>query len=801
MTNQISNQDKFYSHLYDFFSRYFGDYHLPFIKNSLVDNDEYGKIYNKSDVKLYFKTESLIYVGLSKFETDNKISELKKSSIHEIRKNLFEKIKPELEKEIKKYCNVDVENLFKKIEPKEEKTKHFFIHKNPKSFIEGRLKSYLTEYFWGTEGTNFSKKNIEDMEKVQKFIIEIAEKINDVENEIKKIWYKPKISFTCNYVICLSELNEEIRKEIFENIFKNKNENHSQLEEWKKLFEKRIENFEKENLEKYENLPIDTKNFDENLKYKILSSIENIEEKTNGVLINGDNWQGLNSIKEKYKGTVKSIYIDPPYNTGNDGFAYLDNYSSSTWLTMMRDRLELAREFLSDDGVIFVSIDDNEQARLKLLMDEIFGEGNFVGSVIYDKCNSSSDSDNLQKNHEYIVCYAKLLSNLSLYETTIKDYRIYKDDNGDIYTLGTLVTGGEGGTLNSRPNLGYSIYFNSNTNNFIAVCDYDKELAKTSNTESKVYKNDKVLINSGFNIIIRPPKKDNGSKLGRWTWSIETFNENKKNIKISQSTTGYTIQKKQYLHSDNEYNKDQKNISIEKENTPKSITIFKSKSGTTHLKEIFNEKKFDFPKPEKLIQHFFNLSESSLILDFFLGSGTTTSVAHKMNRQYIGIEIDENTFENVAIPRMKHVLFGEEGGISKDIKWNGGGMFKYYKLENFVFDSLKKCDVVEKNFGEIDHHKSSYFLKYGLNFEEEIDGKKPIIKFKKLYENADIFEAISNLGYKIKKINSKNSATFFYEDDDEKKEFTIKNLDEINLLDENLSNKLKEKILKYFAWE
>ena len=160
--------------------------------------------------------------------------------------------------------------------------------------------------------------------------------------------------------------------------------------------------------DKYKFLPLDTKHFSKETQYKILSVFDDIEFILNGELIKADNFQALNSLMPKYQNKVDLIYIDPPYNTGNDGFIYSDKFNHSSWLSMIANRLELAREFLKDSGSIFISIDDNEQARLKILCDEIFGEGNFMANIIWEKVFSAV---NLRKdfspNHDFISVYSK----------------------------------------------------------------------------------------------------------------------------------------------------------------------------------------------------------------------------------------------------------------------------------------------------------------------------------------------------------------------------------------------------------
>ena len=228
---------------------------------------------------------------------------------------------------------------------------------------------------------------------------------------------------------------------------------------------------------------------------------------TQNLFIEGDNLDALKLLQETYLGKVKMIYIDPPYNTGND-FVYDDSIVAdkdefakgsahigeeggrlvsnpesngrfhSDWLSMIYPRLRLARNLLSDDGVIFISIDENEGANLKKLCDEVFGERNAFNQTIWGKGNAQSDADNIQKNHEYIIGYAKNIDNVNLTVKETKSYTACHDDFGAYYIGSGITTGGEGGTLNRRPNLGYTIYYNSESKDIIALQDYDVELAK-----------------------------------------------------------------------------------------------------------------------------------------------------------------------------------------------------------------------------------------------------------------------------------------------------------------------------------
>lgn len=427
---------------------------------------------------------------------------------------------------------------------------------------------------------------------------------------------------------------------------------------------------------------------------------ENITFNENdNLIIKGNNLIALASLLKRYENKVKCIYIDPPYNTGNDSFNYNDSFNHSTWLTFMKNRLELARRLLRDDGVIFVQIDDNEQAYLKVLMDEIFGRENFVRDIIWLKGNAQNDSKDIQKNHEYICVYAKNkeLSPIYFIQEKSKE-KVFKDENNDkfYYRAAGITTGGAGGNLNARPNLGFSIYFNPSTNDFIAVEDYDKEKAKTSNDISEVYKDNKKLIFSGY-VIIRPPKKDN--LLGRWSWSFDKFNNEKEKILIEKTKNGYSVYKKEFVNEKLVQKDDSGQFYIlrNKENPPKSFIDFVGSSvGTNELKKLFNSKIFTNPKPEKLIQRILEIStqENDIVLDFHLGSGTTAAVAHKMNRRYIGVE-QMDYIENVTLKRLKKVLGGENGGISKAVNFKGGGSFVYCELKddaNALIDEILKTN-------------------------------------------------------------------------------------------------------------
>ncbi|NHB44285.1 site-specific DNA-methyltransferase [Helicobacter pylori] len=347
------------------------------------------------------------------------------------------------------------------------------------------------------------------------------------------------------------------------------------------------------------------------------------DENTN-YLIKGNNLIALYSLKKKFAKKVKCIYIDPPYNTGNDSFNYNDNFNHSSWLVFMKNRLEVAREFLSDDGVIFVQCDDNEQAYLKVLMDEIFLRENFVASISWKQFHSvKNDAANFSKNIEYILCYCKNFSK-----------------------------------------------------NLISNEPFDKSNLYKLKDENGFYKLDPVWAKSGNNF--SPYTFLNGKTWSPpsgtfWRYSIGTLKDMEQNNRIVFN--GKNPMAKRYLS--------------EVAEGRKSSTFWDGSevgynlNGDAEIKQLFNGNKvFNNPKPEALISRILEIAtnENDLVLDFFAGSGTTCAVAHKMKRRYIGIE-QMDYIETITKERLKKVIEGEQGGISKKCDFKGGGSFVYAELK------------------------------------------------------------------------------------------------------------------------
>ena len=352
---------------------------------------------------------------------------------------------------------------------------------------------------------------------------------------------------------------------------------------------------------------------------------------TGNKLIHGDNLLALKAREQDYAGKVKCIYIDPPYNTGNAFEHYDDGVEHSQWLNLMKPRLEILKLLLAEDGLIWITLDDNEIHYCKVMCDEIFGRNNFIGSVIWEKADSPRmDATFFSVRHDYIIVYGK--SRKIFYkelDEKVPEHYNRKDDKGNVYYTKPLrVMGG---------NVSESLYF-----------------PMIAPDGSEVY-----------------PLETDGSK-GCWRWSKKKVDDEFDRIEWVNGKKGWTPYFRIYAEN--------------RRPTP-AETIWKhedvgsNRTSKNEIRALFKQEIFDTPKPEGLIKKVLSISTkpTDIVLDSFLGSGTTAAVAHKMGRRWIGIELGEHA-KTHCFPRLKQVVDGEQGGISKAVNWQGGGGFKFYTL-------------------------------------------------------------------------------------------------------------------------
>ena len=363
------------------------------------------------------------------------------------------------------------------------------------------------------------------------------------------------------------------------------------------------------------------------------------DSKTENMLIYGDNLLALKALENQFSGRIKCVCVDPPYNTGSAFEHYDDGIEHSIWLRLMNDRLKLFHRLLSDDGSIWIAIDDNEAHYLKVLLDEIFGRKNFVASVIWEKAYSERmDAKGFSTSHDYILVYRKsekFKVNPLDKPQNEKQFNFYDEKKKKYYRRRSLRKEGSESLRNDRPSMWYEI--------------------EAPNGD-----------------LIYPYKPDGIE--GRWRWKKDNVIKNRDELEfIKKDETRWEIYVKQY---------------IDEEATRPPATLWKQEEvGHNHeakeeVKAFNKSEVFGTPKPERLIQKILKIAsdENDIVIDSFLGSGTTAAVSHKMNRKWIGIELGEH-INTHCLPRLKKVVSGEDkGGITEAVDWNGGGGFKFYTL-------------------------------------------------------------------------------------------------------------------------
>lgn len=374
--------------------------------------------------------------------------------------------------------------------------------------------------------------------------------------------------------------------------------------------------------------------------YRLLEADAKIsygDQNSQNLLIQGDNLDALKALLPYYAGKVKCIFIDPPYNTKSAFEHYDDNLEHAKWLETIYPRIELLRELLSEDGSIWVTIDDNEAHYLKVIMDEIFGRKNFITNCIWQKKYSpQNDATWLSDSHDHILSYAKnkeIWRPFPMPRSEAMDKR-YKNPDND--------------PRGPWKPADFSVKTYSK--------DYDYEIITPSGR------------------IVNPPTSRS------WVTNKSRFEEMKSDNRIWFGKTGSNVPSlKKFLNE------------VKEGATSMTIWLYQevghNQDAKKEVKLLELSGTFDTPKPEKLIQKILQLStkEADLVLDSFLGSGTTAAVAHKMNRQWIGIEMGEHAKTHCAV-RLQKVIDGEQGGISKDVNWQGGGGFRFYNLGAAIFD-------------------------------------------------------------------------------------------------------------------
>ncbi len=673
-----------------------------FVLNEKVfDFDE-----DKKELNIYFEYRGLTGEEKERYKHRNTVSQDKVNE--ETIKILQEKI-PEnslarliFEKERNEDSKTPVEKHLYRYTRRN--TTDYFIHKNLKKFLEKELDFYIKNEFLNLEDLQVLEKSgyfdklriyLVGVRVFRKIALKIIDFLAQIEDFQKKLWEKKKFVIDTHYVITLDKIAEYAGEEFLENILDEVLNNKEQLKEWKELFGIEVKNkkdlIENNTLDRNEwkKLPIDTKYFDKEFKWKLLVALSennDLDEILDGVLIKSENFQALSLLLNKYREKVQTIYIDPPFNKEQEAdYLYRVGYKDATWITMLENRIRLGKKLLNEKGSIFVRCDYNGNYLVRPLMNEIFGMDVFCNEITVGKTPGKKKTGlSLSYTKDYILFYGKSLRNILkelwkktdrylFYEEIAKI--LYRYGNKDVSLISNLLKENLFWVdLDHRPG-----ERKENKERFLLGIRFDppkgRHWIKSQNKLDELYKARKTRIKcKNCGAVFYSEKEVKDCCLNK-KWVIQIFLDEDSVGDDWTDISGYS-----QTHG------------------------FPTENSETLLKRVIES----------------TSNEGDLVMDFFLGSGTTTAVAHKLKRKWIGVDIGEH-FWTVILPRMKKNLFYDKSGISKEKyvkeKYNkktAGGFFKYHTLEQYE-DALENISFDDSS--RLNFELPDYFAKYMLKWE------------------------------------------------------------------------------------
>jgi adenine-specific DNA-methyltransferase len=597
-------------------------------------------------------------------------------------------------------------------------TQDFFVHKDLGGFLEGELDFYLKNEVLNIDDLDLSNEAraegwfevMRAMKRIGRGIIAFLAQIEDYQ---KRLFEKKKFVARADYCLTLDNVPEDLYPEILAN--------DAQFAEWERLFEiSAIEGtvlngggeLNEQWLRDNPYLVLDTKLFGEDFKDRLLGSIEDLDERTDGLLIESENFQALNLLQDRYHEQVKCIYIDPPYNTGDDGFIYKDNYQHSSWLSMINDRLLEARVFNDELGTIAVSIDDVENGRLIDSLDRAYGPGNQLATLVWDR-NRKNDAKFFSVGHEYMMVYAK---NRGLLEDKGIRFREPKEGLEDAKVEFERLKKKYGDDW-EKIREGWMDFFER-----IPVSDPRRRLMRYTKVGPRGPYRDDGNINwpggGGPRYEIIHPETEKPVKIPTSGWRYKNparFWEVYKDGKIVFGTDEATIP------STVSYLFDSSNQVMP------SVFYSYAQTAAQEFNNLFREGRvFDNPKNWRDISRLANYlaDDRDTILDFFAGSGTTGHSVINLNREdggnrkYILVEMGEY-FDTVLKPRIQKVIYSKDWRDGRPVSREGTShIFKYLSLEQYE-DTLNNISFTNEAAGQnaLELYGDDYLLRYMLDFE------------------------------------------------------------------------------------
>jgi len=597
----------------------------------------------------------------------------------------------------------------------------YFIHKDLGGFLLRELDFFIKNEIMHLDDIEHeSAPRVEQYLSKIKVIRGIAHKIIDflaqIENFQKKLWLKKKFVVETNYCVTLDRVPEDLYPEIAAN--------DAQREEWVRLFAideikgnlhnpKYCNPLTVEFLKANPYLVLDTRFFDEAFKATLAASIENFDERCDGLLIHSENFQALEFLKNTFSNTIKSIYIDPPYNTDASAILYKNDYKDSSWLCLMENRLSSSYSLLINSGIICIAIDDEEICEIRSLLSSTYQKQVGIVAVRSNPAGRKTKGK-FAPAHEYAVFFGKSESSIprALSKSDKSLARYPNEDDKGRFAWANFIRSGSNDKREDRPKLFYPIFVDEDDN----IC-----IPKMEWLDSK---NEYVLLEQprGTEVIVYPIQTKQG-KIIEKNWQ-------RGHIRVPLELEEYRIRRGQdgAISIDFKTRMDEESLPITWWDDRKYAS---ANYGASELKELFGEKEFNFPKAKQLVIDCIKASgikiDSSTVLDFFAGSGTTGHAVIDLNREdsgkrkYILIEMGEY-FDTILKPRIQKVVYSKDWKDGKPVSREGSShMFKYLRLESYEDTlnnlELKRTDAQKSLLDQSAPFKESYMLSYMLDVE------------------------------------------------------------------------------------